>query len=200
MTVSTFHPREVDRFLFCCGGYRRWELIEDEEQWWWRLASDWGLAHIADVLMPVQASIRLQIDVSRDEPGACPGHGTLELCSRIREGRLGIDGLPFESETRLGVTLERGRIRLGGPDLVEPGVWPLQERQWKDGPITLRLDRMAKQVRLFIDDEQVAEAPLVSAAPALIMVRANSAGMPEAGTRFGTLEVSRIQHFSSSDV
>jgi hypothetical protein len=192
MILSTFHPREVERFLACCGGYRRWELIEDEGSWWWRLASDWGLAHIADVLIPVQARLVVQLDISQTEAGACPGHGTVSFCGRIRVGRLGIDGLPFQSDQRLGVALQRGRLRLSGSELVEPSVVPLHERYWNAGPVSLRIDRYPSQVRVFINDDEVAQAELVRADPALLLLTANSAGMPEAGTRFGQLSVRRL--------
>jgi hypothetical protein len=192
MILSTFHPRETDRFKFCCGGYRRWELIEDGAEWWWRLASDWGLAHVADALVPIRARLDLQLDVSRVDSGSCPGHGTVSLCSRIRISRLGIDGLPFRGDVSLSVQLERGRLRLNGPDLVQPGVWPLDERYWNEGAVDLSVERSASEVQVRINGDEVARASLSSANPALILLSANSAGMPEAGTRFGRLTVTRL--------
>lgn len=191
MTLSSFDPRETERFKYCCGGYRRWELIEAGGEWWWSLASDWGQAHLADVLMPVMARLTLRLDVSQVSNGVCPSHGTVQLCRRIRVGRLGVDGLPFRAESALSVTLERGRLRMGGDDLEEGGVWPLAERYWDQGPITLTLERSPTEVCVHIEGDEVARVNTKPASPALILLTANSAGAPEAGTRFGTLEVAR---------
>ena len=192
MTLATFHPQEIERFKYCCGGYRRWELVETGGEWWWSLASDWGQAHLADVLVPVVGRRTVRMDVSQVSNGVCPSHGTVQLCRRLRVGRLGVDGLPFRIDSALSVALERGRLRMGGDDLVEGGVWPLAERYWDTGPVTLTIERAPSEVCVRIDGDEIARAETHSARPALILLTGNSAGAPEAGTRFGTLEVCRL--------
>ena len=187
MDTQTFHPRETERFLFCCGGYRRWELVEAGGAWWWELASDWGQAHVADLVVPPSARITARVDVSR--PTAA--HGSVELASRVRVGRTGIDGLPFAFQRHLAVRLERGRLRLEGEDLAEPLVQPLAEQYWEKGAVMLEVERTAGHVHIFIEGDQVAEASTLRDGPALVMLTANSAGAPEAGTRFGPVEVTR---------
>lgn len=192
MMIASFDPRESERFLFCCGGYRRWELVEGDGEWWWRLASDWGQAHIADAIVPARSRVTARVDVSRSEAGASPSHGSVSLCTRIEPGRLGIDGLPFQADVAVSVGLERGRIRLGGTDVAEACVWPLDEHHWNSGPVNLCIERSDTAVTVYVGDESIGTAALTAARPCLIMVSANSAGVPEAGTRFGTLTVERL--------
>lgn len=191
MTIG-FDPRESDRFLCCCGGYRRWELVEGDGEWWWRLASDWGQAHIADMVVPTRARISLRVDISRNEANASPAHGSVSLCTRIEPGRLGIDGLPFQADVAIKVGMERGRIRLGGADVDGDFTWPLEEHQWGLGPVDLVLERNDAELIVFIGTEMIGTAKMVRARPSLLILSANSAGMAEAGTRFGFLTVQRL--------
>ena len=56
----------------------------------------------------------------------------------------------------------------------------------------LRIERDDTMVTVFLGDERIGSAALTASGPCLIMVSANSAGVPEAGTRFGTLTVQRL--------
>jgi len=131
--LDAFFPGRDGRFLWCCGGYRRWELVARRGQSFWQLASDWGQATIAGLVTPGRGfALTVVLDLSELPAGTL----AVALCSRLRPGKLGLDGLPFYStpEARLVVSQQRVTLHASGcPEASVEGPTALSK-----GPVTVR--------------------------------------------------------------
>lgn len=178
--LEQFRPGCDNRFLWCCGGYRRWELEERGARRFWQLASDWGQATVAGFVTPRRDfALEVEFDLSQLPQGEL----AVTLCSRLRVGKLGVDGLQFYatpvgrvhlSQERLTFALD-GREAASAPGPVELSVAPAS-LSWcvdAEGTASLRVGNVA-----------LTAAGTHPDAPCFLLLSGNT-GAPDPRGRFG---------------
>ena len=187
--LQSFLPTEDERFVRCCGGYRRWERVSKHNEWWWQLSSDWGQAHIAHLVVPTtDFAIRWRVDIT--EPTA--RQASMTFCHEIHAVRLGIDGLPFRVRSQMSWQIQRGRMSLSGGCLPEAVEWPLEGRYWEAGPSTYTFRVQESLAEVYANDIRIGSTGLKLSTPSLLMVSSNASDGPESRARFGCVHVDRI--------
>lgn len=187
---SSFHPAQADRFVAACGGYRRWELTTKEGVLWWRLASDWGQAHIRGLVVPANATLRATLDLR--EPTI--GGATVALVTQLVVGRLGVDGLPFRTRTSVDVSLSAGTLRIAGEDVVTSVSVSIGEAL-EHAVVVVAVARREGRVEVELEDAagggaRVALAAQVRATPScLVFFGGGTNGAPESGFGVGVVVV-----------
>ncbi len=190
----TFDPIEADRFLATCGGYRRWELVSKDGVLWWRLASDWGQAHIRGLIVP--AGSLLTVDIDLREPTV--GGATVALVTHLVPGRLGVDGLPYRVRSSLSVSITPATLSVEGEGVTAPVRVPIPDGL--DATVVrltiVRSDGLATVTLTGPNGENGPNgvsisltAPLSYAPSCLVFVAGSTNGGPECGVGFGPMTV-----------
>ena len=182
-------PKEADRFLATCGGYRRWELVSKDDMLWWRLASDWGQAHIRGLIVPAGALLIVDIDVR--EPTV--GRATVALVTHLGPGRLGVDGLPYRVRSSLLVCITPAALSVEGEGVTAPVSVPIPEG-FDAAVVQLGMVRSEGIATVTLAGPNGASitltAPLNCAPSCLVFVAGSTNGGPEFGVGFGAMNVS----------
>jgi hypothetical protein len=169
MFRDRFVPGQGDRFLACCGAYRRWELEWRDARPYWILASDWGQAHVAGLIFPPAGGVlTVEVDL-RTFPQGVLG---ISLCTRVRHGRLGVDGLQFYATRALAVGIAQSEVRVtSASGLVVEAQAPAKVAF---EPQVVRFSRRGRLVDILVGQNRVGPAWDVSNAPLLLLLTGNS--------------------------
>jgi hypothetical protein len=180
-TLDHFRPADDDRFVWCCGGYRRWEIVWKGDRPYWQLASDWGQATVAGLVTP-RGAFRLSVEVDLSE--LPQGTLALTLCSRLRLGTPGIDGLPFFAVATTGVVLSHATIEVrptGRPTAQAPAPNALRDRA-----CTLVLVSHGAELAVHVDGTRIADGFEAPTTPCFVLLSGNT-GADDPRGRFGEI-------------
>ena len=172
MTLATFDPREIERFKYCCGGSRRWELVATQQEWFWELGSSWGQAHISDLVLPATSALTVRVDLTN------PAASVLGVAfvTNLRVGRLGIDSFPFRAETQVTASVGKGFGRVQERDNEEPSSWSIPERMWTNGPFSFRVRSSRRALSVFLNEDKIGQVSLDANRPSLLLLSGNGRG------------------------
>jgi hypothetical protein len=182
IVVDRFDPADDDsRFIGCCGAYRRWERVARHDRLWWQLASDWGQGTVRGLVLPVGA-FRLEIEIDLTE---LPSGGLyVALCSRLRVGRTGVDGLQFFTDMALSVGVEQRalRVRTTGDEFLHP--FPPDALAHE--PVILVFDADGERITVRLGDMMETCADFRSTRPLAVLLGGNT-GAEDPRGRFGVI-------------
>jgi hypothetical protein len=185
MTLSTFDPRETERFKYCCGGSRRWELVEARKEWFWELGSSWGQAHISDLVLPANNALTVRVDLTNPAASVL----SVAFVTNLRVGRLGIDGLPFRAKTWMTASVGKGFVQVQKKDTEEPSSWSIPERMWTNDAFSFRVRSSRRALSVFINGDKIGQVSLDANRPSLLLLGGNGRGGGHSSVRVGQILV-----------
>lgn len=188
MSETSIHvtARTPASFLWCGGGWKRFQPRWHAGAWWWELGGDWAMG-IVDGVTLWGDDVELGIDVDLTAPHA--GAVSVGWVVDVQTRRLGPDGLGFEHGVELAVGVDRRAVQVSGRCVGEPRRVVLPAGASTDAPGRLRWVFVEGAISVLWNDVEVWAGRIDPPAPGLLLIGSGADASIEAKARWGNLHV-----------